>query len=195
MAEHLAAIEGADVDIVRAAVLLHDAQGSLNEKNSDEPLMIDDHEGARAKHHHTSAAFASEILHAEGWPEERIAAVEHCIRAHRFRDESEQPQTIEAKILYDADKLDAIGAIGVARAVAYAATAGNPTYVQPSETFLDTGQTEPGESHSAYHEHLFKLSKLSSKIFTPTARAIAVERHNFMVMYFERLAEEMEHKQ
>ena len=78
MAERLAEAEGADLDIVRAAALLHDAEGSAPGGEGSQ----------RASHHQASAVFA---------------AVQHAIRAHRFRYDSEPPQTIEAKVLFDAD--------------------------------------------------------------------------------------------
>ncbi len=180
LAERLARLEGADLQIVLAAVLLHDAQGALADQE------------ARPDHQHASAEFAGQVLHAEGWPEPRIAAVQHCIRAHRFRDESEQPATLEAQVLFDADKLDAIGAIGVARAVAYAALAGQSAYAPPSARFLATGELEPGEPHSAYHEYLFKLRKLKDRLYTPAARAIAGERHATMAEFFNHLGKEIQ---
>jgi uncharacterized protein len=73
---------------------------------------------------------------------ERIAAVQHCIRAHRFRDDREPPQTLEAKILFDADKLDVLGAIGAARTIAYAVLDGQPVYAEPSPRFRSTFQKE-----------------------------------------------------
>lgn len=186
LAEHLAQAEGADLEIVRAAALLHDAQGGVNSAAAGESQTSE----LRASHQHASADFAARVLRQQGWSAERIAAVQHCIRAHRFRDPSEQPATLEAKVLFDADKLDAIGAIGVARAIAYAVQAGQPAYALPSESFLHTGQLEPGEAHSAYHEYLFKLRKLKDRLFTPTARAIGAERHQKMAEFFERLKDE-----
>ena len=180
MAERLSLAENADTEIIQAAVLLHDAQGSET---------IGGDEG-RLEHHHASAEFARKILTAEGWPEDRIQAVLHCIRAHRFRDSSEQPQTIEAKVLFDADKLDAIGAIGVARALSYSVEEGLPFYTEPSERFLQTGKTEPDEPHTAYHEHLFKLSKIKALLYTTTAQEIAEERHRLMDEFFMQLAAE-----
>ncbi len=144
----------------------------------------------RLTHHHASAEFAAQVLQAEGWLEERIAAVQHCIRAHRFRDRQEPPATLEAQVLFDADKLDAIGAIGVARAISFAAQAGQPVYAQPSRLFIETGQLEDGESHSAYHEYIYKLQKIKERLYTPAARRIAEERHRLMVEFFEQLAVE-----
>jgi uncharacterized protein len=182
MAERLARAEGADLEIVRAAALLHDAGDGLPADENDQAL--------RQAHHHASADFAARALAAEGWSGERTSAVQHCIRSHRFRDDRETPQTLEAQVLFDADKLDAIGAIGVARALAFAVRRGQPVYAPPSEQFLLTGQVLPGEPHSAYHEYCFKLAKLKDRIFTPTARLIAGQRHQQMVDFFERLADE-----
>jgi uncharacterized protein len=180
MAERIGQAEGADLEIVQAAALLHDALGTTPGA------------GMRTNHHHSSAEFAAEALAAEGWPAERIAAVQHCIRAHRFRDESEPPATLEAKVLFDADKLDVLGAIGVARAVAYATLAGEPVYARPSARFLQSGEKEPGEPHSTYHEYLFKLSKVKDRLFTPTARSIAEGRHAYLRQYYEQLQAELD---
>ena len=180
MAERLAQIEGADVEIVRVASLLHDAQGSATAGGDI----------GRFNHQHASAEFARQVLESEGWPEEKIAAVQHCIRAHRFRDGSEPPRTLEAKILFDADKLDVLGAIGIVRVVAYAVVAGQPIYTEPSARFLATGEKEPGEAHSSYHEYLFKLSKIKDRLHTSTARALAEDRHRFLEGFYSRLAAE-----
>jgi uncharacterized protein len=178
MAERLAQAEGADLEIVQAAALLHDAVGA--DPNG---------EASRADHQHASAEFARRVLEGLGWSAERIAAVQHCIRAHRYRS-SEPPHTLEARVLFDADKLDVLGAIGAARTVAYAAQAGQPIYAEPSRRFLETGEKEPGEPHSSYHEYLFKLSKVKARLYTPTARAIADQRHAFLVAFYDQLAGE-----
>ena len=183
MADRLAQAMGADLEIVHAAVLLHDVNGAQADREQ------------RLDHHCAAANLAGELLQSEGWGEERIAAVQHCIRAHRFRDDSQQPQTLEAQILFDADKLDAIGATGVARAIAYALQAGQPVYARPSQKFLESGELEQGEPHSAYHEHLFKLRRLKERIYTPLARRIAEQRHQVMEAYFAALAGEMEGKE
>lgn len=178
MAEKLAQAEGADLEVVRAAALLHDAEGSAphNEHN-------------RATHHEASASFARSVLEAEGWPDARITAVEHCIRAHRYRT-TETPQTPEAKVLFDADKLDVLGAYGAARTIAYAAQANQPIYAPPSEQFLQTGQKEPGEPHSSYHEFLFKLRRVKDRLFTDEAKRIAEARHAFLVAFYDQIVAE-----
>ncbi len=178
MAERLAQAEGADLEIVRAAALLHDARGT-------QPGSL-----ARTQHHLASAEFAAEVLTAEGWQPQRIAAVQHCILSHRFRGEDEAPATLEAKVLFDADKLDVLGAVGVARAIAYATLADQPVYAEPSERFLRGGEREPGEAHSAYHEFLFKLRKVQDRLFTASGRALAATRYEYIAGYFERLGRE-----
>jgi uncharacterized protein len=179
LAEKIALAEGADLEIVRAAALLHDAAGS-------DPAD----KARRATHQHASAQFAAEILQAEGWDAERIAAVQHCIRAHRFRDTTEPPSTLEAQIIFEADKLDATGAVGVARVIAYSALAARPFYAPPSQRFLETGEREPGEQHTAYHEYLFKLGKITERMFTKTGRALAEERHRVLSDFFQCLVAE-----
>lgn len=178
MAERLAQAEGADLEIVRAAALLHDAEGTT--PGAEE----------RGSHHLASAEFAARVLSAEGWPAERTAAVLHCIRAHRYRDDREPPATPEARVIFDADKLDVLGAVGAARTVAYAALAGQPYYAEPSERFLATGEEEPGEPHSAYHEYLFKLRRVKGRLFTQAARSLAEERHAYLQQYFQQLQDE-----
>jgi uncharacterized protein len=185
LAEQLALQEGADLEIVRAAALMHDAQGERTFGDVQPGNERDDH-------HLRSADFAGQVLRQEGWPEPRIEAVQHCIKAHRFRDESTRPETLEARVVFDADKLDAIGATGAARAIAFAASAGQPFYAKPSAGFLACGQTEPGEPHSAYHEYLFKLVKIRERLLTSSGQALAESRQRRMVDYFEGLSQEME---
>ncbi|MBN2045763.1 MAG: HD domain-containing protein [Anaerolineales bacterium] len=179
LAEVLAEKEGADIEIVRAAALLHDAESASGNENT------------RLTHHEAAAAFAGKVLQDEGWPKDRILAVQECILSHRFRA-GEAPQSLEAKILFDADKLDAIGAIGVARSFAYAVLDRQPLYAQPSPIFLQTLKTEPGEAYTAYHEYLFKLSKIKDRIQTKSGRKMAEERHNFMKNFFDHLNAEVQ---
>jgi uncharacterized protein len=181
MAEKIGTAEGADMEIVRAAALLHDAEDSAPGGDGSE----------RANHHNASAIFARRILEAEGWGEERIARVQHSIRAHRFRGKEEAPSTIEAKVIFDSDKLDVLGAVGAARTIAYAVLDHKPVYSEPSLQFIQTGKEVPGELHSSYHEYLFKLSKVKDRMFTETGKKIAEYRHAFLVEYYERLAKEM----
>lgn len=177
LAERLAEAESADIEIVRAAALLHDASGGETGG------------GKRAEHQYLSADFAHQILSAEGWPEDRIAAVQHCIRAHRYRGD-EKPETIEAKVMFDADKLDVIGAFGVARTLGYDVIMKWPFFAEPSEAFKETGKQEPDETYSSYHEYLFKLGKVKDRLQTETGKKLAADRQEFLVEFFEQLAAE-----
>jgi len=180
VAERLAKAEGADLEIVHAAALLHDSRGSAP---GGEGIT-------RAEHHITSAEFAGEVLSDMNWPQEKIQAVQHCIRAHRFRSQDEAPQTLEAQVLFDADKLDVLGAIGAARTIAYAALDGEPAFAEASEKFLKTGEKETGEPHSSYHEYLFKLRHVKDRMFTPSGKAMAEARHAYLVGFYEQLQAE-----
>ncbi len=182
VAMRIANAEGADLEIVQAAVLLHDSQGSAPGASRN----------ARAEHHIASAEFANGVLRAKGWPEEKIKAVQHCILAHRFRGKEDAPETLEAKVLFDADKLDVLGAIGAARTVAYAALDNQPVYAEPSQQFLTTGIKEPGEPHSSYHEFVFKLRNVKDRMFTKTGKNLAEARHAYLVEFFTQLTAEVQ---
>ncbi|HEY43386.1 MAG TPA: HD domain-containing protein [Anaerolineae bacterium] len=175
LAEILGRELGADLEILRAAALLHDASGAFPGEG-----------GARGAHEHASAEFAREVLMEEGWEPTRIEEVLHCIRSHRFRSK-EEPASLEAKILFDADKLDVNGAFGVARTIGYAMQAGQPIFAQPSESFLQHGEAEPGEPHSAYHEYLFKLRHVRDRLYTEPARRIAETHHHVLTTFFDQL--------
>jgi uncharacterized protein len=178
LAERIGRELGADMEIVRAAALLHDVSSA----HPEDPE-------ARGQHELDSAEFAREYLIGADWPEDRIVSVQHCIRAHRFRGD-ETPGSLEAKVLFDADKLDVMGAFGAARTISYAIQAGQPVYARPSRRFLEQGETEPGEPHSAYHEYLFKLRHIRDRLYTEPARRWADRRHKVLTAFFEQLAAE-----
>jgi uncharacterized protein len=169
---------GADLEILKTAALLHDAQGAHPGQGED-----------RLSHEQASALFAAEILTEKGWSKTRIHEVQHCIRTHRFRG-SERPQSLEAQILFDADKLDVMGAFGAARTIGYAIQAGQPIYAPVSEQFIETGKPLTGESHSAYHEYIFKLRVVRERLYTEPARRMAEERQVVLETFFEGLAAE-----
>jgi len=165
LAERIGQTEGADMAVLRAATLLHDIA-----RPDEDTGQVPDHavEGARR---------AQDILN--GQPPEFIEAVAHAIQSHRFRADR-LPQTLEAQVLYDADKLDAIGAVGIARAFAYGAHQGQRLWAEPD-----------GSEHTAMKEFTIKLSKVKDTLFTGTARAIAEERHVYMVEFFDRMVAEV----
>jgi uncharacterized protein len=175
-AEEIGKELGADLEILSAAALLHDASGA-------------DPREDRASHENASAQFAEEILQEEGWPGDRIQDVVHCIVSHRYRG-NQKPESLEAKILFDADKLDVVGAFGVARTLGYAMQADQPMFAEPSDQFLESGETIHDEPHSAYHEYLFKLRNVKDRLHTEPARKLADEREKTLVGFFEQLAAE-----
>jgi len=178
LAERIAEAEGADLEIVQAAALLHDAEGPGSDLS-------------RKNHQEGSAKFAEEVLSKKGWSTERIKEVQHCIKAHRYRDQSTKHRTIEAKVLFDADKLDAIGAVGAIRAVSYAVLAHQNVFSLPSQKFMTSGEKEQGEAHTPYHEYIFKLQKLKNLMFTKSGIELAEGRHNFLESFFAQLIAEL----
>ncbi|MCX6999819.1 MAG: HD domain-containing protein [Candidatus Sumerlaeota bacterium] len=181
---HIGRDEGADLEILYAAALLHD-------------IARDEADAADKCHAQLSGERAEPILISAGFPEEKRAAVIHCITAHRFRSDN-PPRTLEAKILYDADKLDAIGAIGVCRAYTYGGENGQRLY---DDTFTPADLVSKNidiiskvtnhSQHTPIIEFRIKLSQIKDKLFTRTARAIAESRHRYMLKFFNRLYEEV----
>lgn len=181
MALRLGRALDADLEILQAAALLHDAAGAV-------PMAGAESE-RRATHEQASAAFARTVLVERGWETDRIEAVTHCIRAHRYRS-AETPETLEAKILYDADKLDVLGAFGIARTIGYAVQAGQPIYAKPSTQFEATGEGIEGEPHSAYHEYLYKLRRVAGRLHTQEAKKVAESRLELLDAFFHGLDRE-----
>ncbi len=177
MAERLAAEEGADLAVVRAAALLHDIDRGGEEEGMGLVALPD------TDHALLAAQRARRILSAE--PPAFVEAVAHAIEAHRYRNGIE-PQTIEAKVLFDADKLDAIGAVGVARAFAYGGVLGQPLWGDVSDGYVPGGE----EAHTAHHEFHVKLKHIQHRLYTATGRRLAAERHRFMESFFEQMAAE-----
>ena len=124
-----------------------------------------------------------------------MEAVAHAIEAHRFRAEP-APTTLEAQVLSDADKLDAIGAIGVARAYAYAGAHGTALWKLPWQAIAGgkgdavRSPDDLGGDYTPVHEFVYKLDRIPDRLYTATARTIAAERQRFMRAFFDRLDEE-----
>ena len=122
---------------------------------------------------------------------ERVA---QAIAEHRFRSQR-PPTTLEAQILYDADKLDAIGAIGVARAFAMAGARNQHLWADVPLTYANRphhdGEGDSRKAHTPVHEFVFKLAKLKGGLHTEAARRIAVERHDYIAGFFQRLSFEV----
>ena len=178
LAVQIAQAEDADAGVVRLAALLHDAPA---------PGASGEREG----HHWAAAAFAGELLRSRGLPEEQVRNVTHCIQAHRFRDQTVQPQTLEAQCLYDADKLDSIGAIGVGRAFAFAGAHDARLWSATLDDIAAEPRLPDGREYTPVHEYVFKLRRILATLHTPTAQALGLRRHAFMESFFAQLEEEM----
>lgn len=182
LAERLAEAEGADLDVVRQAALLHDISRA-EDHNAESGFAMQT--ASETDHAVLAARYARDLLAGEA--PAFIEAVAHCIEAHRFRNAIE-PQTIEAQCLFDADKLDAIGAVGVARSFAYAGGAGMPLWGEVSAGYT------PGVSddlHTPRHEFEVKLKRIKDRMYTASGKRMAEDRHRFMVAFFERMAREV----
>jgi len=177
LALQIAAAEGADQLVVQQAALLHDV-----------PTAV--HGATRQAHHLAAADYAKTILAERGLEPKKLANIVHCIESHRFRDQSVQPQTLEARCLYDADKLDSIGAIGVARAFAFAGSHGNRLWTTPYPK-ISAGEKPTGADYTPVHEFVYKLERLLATLHTATARQIGRQRHTFMQQFYEQLDAEM----
>jgi uncharacterized protein len=167
--------EGADLVVLEIAACLHDV-GRPYEDTSKGMIC----------HAEKGAEIAGHLLAAYPVPPDRRENIIHCIRTHRFRG-NHRPETLEAKVLFDADKLDSIGAIGIGRTFLFAgevgATLHNP-HVEPQDTkpytMEDTG----------YREYMLKLAKIKGGMLTQEGGRIAEDRHAFMEEFFERFLEE-----
>ena len=114
--------------------------------------------------------------------------VKHCIQAHRFR-QNNAPQSLEAKILFDADKIDATGAIGIARTLFYKGTVGEPLY-----SLLSNGRVSDGtddEKPSFFQEYKYKLEKLYDRFYTKRGNEIARERQKTAVAFYNDMLKEV----
>ena len=173
--------EKANLKILTMACILHD-------------VARRDEMKAKGKfcHAEEGVKIAEKILKKYKVDKKTIDNVSHCILAHRYRN-NHIPQTIEAKILYDADKLDSIGAIGIGRIFLFAGTFGsNRLYTGREKELAKDGKNHSySKEDSAALEYYFKLKKIKSKMLTKTGKIIAKERHDFMAQYFQRFWREI----
>jgi len=173
---HIGAKEGADLEVLRYAALLHDIARRQQDQSK-----------GRICHAEEGAAQATQILERHGFPPQTIQSIIHCIETHRFRNHK-PPLTLEAKVLYDADKLDNIGAIGIGRAFVFAGE--HHARVHDPEPRLED-EYEYTSEDTAYREYLVKLSRIKDRLMTREGRRIAEGRHRFMAIFFERLNREV----
>src|SRR5713101_5696031 len=179
--------EGADVEVVEVAAILHDMFVSKETHSNIEGF----------RHEVQGAVEARRILATLGFDEQFVEAVSHCIEAHRKRTGLE-PRTIEAKCLFDGDKLDCIGAIGVLRSAFISFDHGQELYrevgdladydrrnIRPDGTIIDFSL------HSSNLEYELSLKAVAGQMYTETGRRLAKERTAFMDEFYNRLEKEI----
>lgn len=167
---------GANLEVLSAAALLHDV-GRRDETASR----------GKVCHARRGSELAREILAGLGFEAEVIEQVAHCIGTHRYRN-GQAPVSLEAKILFDADKLDSVGAIGIGRAFLFAGQVGARLHNESSIVEA----TEPYSlEDTAYREFKVKMSRVRGRMLTPLGRRLAEDRHKFMEMFFARLESEI----
>lgn len=174
-AKKIAAAEGADLAVVLPAAWLHDCV--VIAKNSAERSSASRLAGERA----------GGFLRAAGYPAEHIAAIEHAIEAHSF-SAGIAPQTLEAKVVQDADRLEALGAVGIARTLITGGANGTPFY----------DLTEPfpiirlADDRTNIIDHFFtKLLTLANTMQTNAGRAAAQQRAQFLKQFLTQLGIEI----
>ena len=164
-----------DYDVLIAACLLHDI---ARKEQLEDPAKC---------HALVGSQKAWDFLLANGFSEDFADQVRHCIQVHRFR-KSLPPQSLEAKILFDADKLDVTGALGIARTLMYKGNVTEPLYVRlPDGSICDGSSDAP----SFFREYKFKLEKLYDKFYTARGAALAQERKAIAQAFYECLYREV----
>lgn len=163
-------------DVLICACLLHDIGRA--DQLADPSLC----------HAQVGAQKAQAYLLEQGYDTAFADHVADCIRTHRFRKNA-QPESLEAKILFDADKLDVVGAIGVARTLVYKGTVCAPLYKRKPDGSISDGRED--ETPSFFQEYCFKLEKLYDRFYTQQGKALALGRRQAAVNFYENLYREV----
>ena len=174
-ARRLGAAEGADMAVVLPAAWLHDC------------VVVPKDSARRADASRLAAERAGAYLREAGYPAEHIPAIEHAIAAHSF-SAGIPPQTREAQIVQDADRLDALGAIGIARTLLLGGRMGKPLYDRDEP--LPMTRT-PDDRKNVIDHFYVKLLGLTATMHTATARQEGERRTCLMRLYLEELGREV----
>ncbi len=177
LALHIGSVEGANLEVIELAAILHD----IGRHKETEFL-------GEVCHAEVGAASARDILQKEKFQDDVVEQVVHCIENHRFRG-NKKPESLEAKCLFDADKLDSIGAVGIGRAFLFAGEVGAKLHNSPDTDIKKTRAYGPEDT--AYREFYHKLQHVHERILTNEGKRLASERHQFMSDYFLRLEKEI----
>ncbi len=165
--------EKADLDVVMAAALLHDVARAMEDEGKIEDHAIE------------SAKIAETILEEVNFPKEKTVKVIQCIKTHRFRS-GLKPESLEAKVLQDADRLDMLGAIGIARVFTRGGWGNKPIH----DSSIPPKNMYDGKSLTSVNHIYEKILKIKDTINTETGRWIAQERYRFVEDFLDRLLKE-----
>ena len=168
----LAELPEADARVVRVAVWFHDCARSEEDASH-----------GKIDHAARGAEKAYSILLACGADVSFACRVRDAVARHRFRGKN-GPQTLEEKIVYDADKLDSLGAVGVGRAFHFAGKIGARLHNEEREALSGAPY---GVEDTAFREYLVKLRKLPEKMQTLPGKKVARERLAYMKAFFDQL--------
>ncbi len=167
--------EDVNYDVLIAACLLHDIG---RKEQFENPALC---------HAMVGGDKAWDFLVASGFAPDFAHQVKHCIQTHRYRKDN-CPESLEAKILFDADKLDVTGAMGIARTLIYKGIVSQPIYsLLPDGTVSDG---EGDEAPSFFQEYKYKLENLYSNFYTARARDLAKERQGAAADFYHCLYRE-----
>src|SRR6266704_4350756 len=183
LADKIQASEGGDLPTIWAAVSLHDIEQEREYRYGGDHALI-------------GAELAAELLRDTQFPQRSIPAVQQAIREHRMTGGA-IPQTLEGRILYDADKIDCLGAIGIGRLYCITGRYNQKIYspvpaeiVEPVDPLLVRSlRRRPDYSPSIEFQLLF--TGLPERMTTKTGRELARERFAFMEEFFTRLQKEV----
>lgn len=165
-----------DYDVLISASLLHDIG---RKEQFENPNLC---------HAQVGAVKAYDFLMSHGFSEEYAGHVKECIAAHRYRSNA-APESIEAKILFDADKIDVTGATGIARTLIYKGRVSEPLYCVLPDGQISDGAND--EQPSFFHEYKYKLENLYSHFYTEKGREIACKRRAAASAFYDSILEEV----
>ncbi|MCL2753596.1 MAG: HD domain-containing protein, partial [Defluviitaleaceae bacterium] len=171
IAEHEANV---DMDVLTAACLLHDI--GRNAQAADPKLC----------HAEVGGEMAHDFLLTLGWTKEKAFCVKKCVQSHRFRGDN-KPQSIEAKILFDADKVDVCGVIGIARGFTYIGENNSGVIYKTDES----GAVLTDEPETFFGEYNYKLRNIYDKFHTQRGKEIAGIRWKNSLDFYDALLSEV----